>query len=297
MTGIVSTVIRQRTQLAQQKPLHKAPKWPSHKPSHKHSKQLKQSSHQQLFRQQSLHQQSKQTHFDQARLVQTHLAILKLGVSIWNQWRASEPLTSPNLQRADLRGLHLENINLCRANLRGANLRGTYCYDADFQYADLRGASLTRAGLIGANLHKADLTGAVVKQAYLAQSDLSNAKFIRANMQSADFQGALLTQAVLTDAEIAEADFSASFDLTLSQLKVTKDAHLACLSPDLKTQLEMMPVIAKLVVPSPVATFTKPVAAISQIDNPAAQASRSRAAAPAKSALAIDSQFGIVSLG
>ena len=157
-----------------------------------------------------------------------HFAILELGVSIWNQWRAAEPLTVPNLKNADLSELHLENVNLCRANLRGAKLNKTYLYDADFQGADLRDANLNRALLIGANLHRANLSGAVLNQAYLAQSDLSNANFTGAQLQKADLKDALLTDAVLANASIAEADLATSQDVTQQQLNSARDAHLAC---------------------------------------------------------------------
>lgn len=170
-----------------------------------------------------------------------HIAILHLGVSIWNQWRASEPLTVPNLQNADLTGFHLENINLCRADLRNANLSKAYLYEADFQEADLRSANLTRAGLIGANLHGANLSGAIVKQAYLAQSDLSNANFTGAHLQKADFQAALLTKAVFANARVAEARFTTSFDLTRAQIACARGTHLACFDAALNSQLGLPP--------------------------------------------------------
>lgn len=170
-----------------------------------------------------------------------HFAILQLGVSIWNQWRAAEPLTVPNLKNADLSDLHLENINLCRANLRGAKLTKAYLYDADFQGADLRDADLTRALLIGANLHKANLSGAILKQAYLAQSDLSNADFTGAQLQRADLKDALLTQADFANARIAEAELSTSFDLTQHQLNSTRDAHLACFDAAVPEGLSLTP--------------------------------------------------------
>ena len=170
-----------------------------------------------------------------------HFAILELGVSIWNQWRASEPLTVPNLQNTDLRGFHLENINFCRADLRNANLSTAYLYEADFQEADLRNANLTRAGLIGANLHRANLSGAIVEQAYLAQSDLSNANFTGAHLQKADFQAALLSEAVFVNARVAEAEFTTSFDLTRAQIACARGTHLACFDAVLSVQLGLPP--------------------------------------------------------
>lgn len=170
-----------------------------------------------------------------------HFAILKLGVSIWNQWRASEPLTVPNLQNADLRGFYLENINFCRADLRNANLSNACFYEADFQEANLSRANLTRAGLIGANLHKANLTEAIVQQAYLAQSDLSHANFTGAQLQQADFRAALLTEAIFVNARVAEAGFTASLDLTKTQIACAEGTHLACFDPDLSVQLGLPP--------------------------------------------------------
>lgn len=174
-------------------------------------------------------------------VVETHFAILQLGVSIWNQWRASEPLTRPNLRKANLAGLHLENVNLCRADLRQTNLSNAYLYDADFQEADLRGANLTRAGLIGANLHKANVSGAVLKHAYLAQSDLSQANFTSARLQKADLQSALLTNTIFNRTRLAEAELTGSFDLTKAQLESARGVHLACFDAALKVELGLAP--------------------------------------------------------
>lgn len=157
----------------------------------------------------------------------THLAILQMGVAIWNRWRVKDPLTTPVLTNADLSGLDLENINLCRADLRGANLSGCYLYDADFQGANLRRANLCRAGLIGANFHRANLSGADLSHAYLAQSDLSNANLSSARLQEADLQAALLTEATFNRTQIAKAEMTDCFDLTVAQLAVAQDAHLA----------------------------------------------------------------------
>lgn len=171
----------------------------------------------------------------------THFAILQLGVSIWNQWRASEPLTRPNLRNADLSGFHLENINFCRVDLRGANLSSAYLYEADFQEANLRHANFTRAGLIGANLHKAIASGANFQNAYLAQSDLSNANFTKASLQKADLQAALVTHAIFAKANIAETELIGSFDLTRAQLESARNVHLACFDTALRGELNLEP--------------------------------------------------------
>jgi len=170
-----------------------------------------------------------------------HIAILEMGVSIWNQWRASEPLTVPNLQNANLSGRSLENANLARANLRGACLEGAYLYDADFQEADLRGALLDRSVLIGANFCKANLAGATLNHAYLAQSDLSFATFVGASLESADLQSAILTQSTFTQARLAAAEMTQCFGLTPSQIQSAADGYMAFLPDNLKALVSSTP--------------------------------------------------------
>jgi hypothetical protein len=60
-----------------------------------------------------------------------HLAVLRQGVEVWNEWRRTNPLIEP-----DFRG----------QSFKGKNLSG-----ADFSKADLRSANFTDATLIGAN--------------------------------------------------------------------------------------------------------------------------------------------------
>ncbi|MGH6892594.1 MAG: pentapeptide repeat-containing protein [Dongiaceae bacterium] len=85
------------------------------------------------------------------------VALLRSGVSAWNDWRRQHSDITPDLSGAQLRGLDLSAANLSGADLRQADLRG----------ANLRGAQLTRARLDEANFFKAlleaaDLDGAVL---------------------------------------------------------------------------------------------------------------------------------------
>ena len=86
-----------------------------------------------------------------------HLAILKQGVRVWNQWRHTRPNEKPDLSRA---------IEIPQT-LEGINLRSDGLY----------GASLSRA-----NLQGADLSEAKLKYAWLNGADLRDAKFIRSDM-------------------------------------------------------------------------------------------------------------------
>ena len=85
------------------------------------------------------------------------VALLRSGVSAWNDWRDQNPDIAADLSSASLRGLDLASADLHAADLRRADLRGVI----------LRGAQLVGARLEGANLFKAvlddaDLDGAVL---------------------------------------------------------------------------------------------------------------------------------------
>ena len=88
------------------------------------------------------------------------VALLRSGVSAWNDWRDRNAGVAADLSGTSLRGLDLTAADLRAADLRRADLRG----------AILRGARLTGARLDGANLFKAvledaDLDGAVLLDA------------------------------------------------------------------------------------------------------------------------------------
>ena len=64
-----------------------------------------------------------------------HLAILKQGADVWNEWRQAHADIRPDLTAADLH----------HADLRGFNL-----IEADLTLADLSRANLSQADLSGA---------------------------------------------------------------------------------------------------------------------------------------------------
>ena len=113
-----------------------------------------------------------------------HLAMLKEGVGVWNQWRREHPNAGLDFSGLDLKA-NLGNADLREANLGSANLSG----------ADLSRANLSRANLSGANLIGADLSGA----------DLSGANLSGANLISANLSGANLSRAGLHRANLAIA--------------------------------------------------------------------------------------------
>ncbi|HEY0733793.1 MAG TPA: pentapeptide repeat-containing protein [Herpetosiphonaceae bacterium] len=71
-----------------------------------------------------------------------HLAILRQGVDVWNQWREEHVDIVPNLSRADLSELDLRGVDFTRGILywvilRAANLTGANLLQADLIEADL----------------------------------------------------------------------------------------------------------------------------------------------------------------
>jgi uncharacterized protein YjbI with pentapeptide repeats len=158
------------------------------------------------------------------------LAILKQGVTAWNEWRSKNPATRPQLSKANLRKANLNGVNLSRANLSAAdlviaNLRGTDLSWVDLGGADLSGADLTQADLTeaklntarlfgvelceanlrGADLSKVTLSGADLTAADLTEANLSTATLFRATLRGANLSGARLSRAKLGGADLREA--------------------------------------------------------------------------------------------
>ena len=130
-----------------------------------------------------------------------HLKILKLGVEMWNRWRAQ----NTEIEMPDLSG-----VNLAHAKLSSANMQSVDLSHADLRRAYLSHANLTLAKLTEVNLDSADLTYA----------DLNQANLCRANVANADLSYANLSEADLTGVDFKHSDFSES-DLTRAEMWFT----------------------------------------------------------------------------
>ena len=142
-----------------------------------------------------------------------HLAILKEGVAVWNEWREQHPDIEPNLRGADLDDANLRRAYLSGAHLEAANLAGANLFEANLSEADLRAARLGGADLRGADLSEADLAGEYIRGADLSPPSLIGASFgaanlIGADLSAADLSRADLTAATLVGANLARADLS-----------------------------------------------------------------------------------------
>ena len=151
-----------------------------------------------------------------------HLAKLKEGVEVWNQWREDHlPLTKPDLSgahlyRFDLRHANLRQADLAGANLRQADLAGANLSGADLGRANLSGADLDRTNLSGANLghailHIANLHEANLSKADLRGANLHNANLYETNLSKVDLSGTALTGANLNRTDLRGANFSDAY--------------------------------------------------------------------------------------
>jgi uncharacterized protein YjbI with pentapeptide repeats len=114
-----------------------------------------------------------------------HLAILRQGVQVWNEWRKDNHDVWPDLRGADLSGVDLSGTNLNWAGLIYANLRY-----ADLKRANLSAADLSSADLSGTHFNGANLSGAHLAWANLTGADLSGADLSSADLDGADFADA-----------------------------------------------------------------------------------------------------------
>src|SRR5437868_1961926 len=97
---------------------------------------------------------------------QDHLAKLKEGVEVWNQWREEHPGIQPDLQKANLR-----EANLQKADLQEAFFDvGTRLRDAVLGDGRSGGAAVADLNWGGANLAVVDWTQVkVLGDEYVAQ--------------------------------------------------------------------------------------------------------------------------------
>ncbi|HKP54441.1 MAG TPA: toll/interleukin-1 receptor domain-containing protein [Chloroflexia bacterium] len=138
-----------------------------------------------------------------------HLAIIRQGVEVWNEWREHNPDKTPDLKKANLNWANLDNANLIGANLSDAKL-----LRADLSLVDLSDANLTRANLMGADLGGADLS-----DANLTRANLNGANLIRGQLGAAQLGAAQLVRANLTYADLSDTNLSGA-NLTYANLNV-----------------------------------------------------------------------------
>ncbi len=140
-----------------------------------------------------------------------HLAILKQGVEVWNQWREEKREPRPDLSRADLSGRKLSGVNFRNAELHGADLGLANLYSADLRRAslikaDLGGATLSESDLRGAILLRSDLRVTILRRAKLRRTNLHGASFIGTDLEGADLGTASMNSTSIGDIDLSVVD-------------------------------------------------------------------------------------------
>jgi hypothetical protein len=174
-----------------------------------------------------------------------HLAILKEGVEVWNQWREVTPDIRPDLQvahlwGADLQGAHLWGADLQGAHLTGADLQGAHLQGAGLQDADLTGANLQGADLTAANLRGADLTAANLQGAKLRGASLVQTNFERANLTGCSVYGISAWDVNLVGAQQANLAIMPSDEpgITVDDLEVAQFIYLLIHNEKIRNVIE-----------------------------------------------------------
>jgi hypothetical protein len=127
-----------------------------------------------------------------------HIAVLRQGRSVWNEWRQEHQGI-----RADLTGAYLSETSMEWAEpdvpgeLGIADLEGFDLSGASFAYARLQGANLRGAKLSGANLRGANLRRADLRHANLREVRFFSTNLTLANLSYADVTGAIFWETVL----------------------------------------------------------------------------------------------------
>ncbi|MEO1669816.1 MAG: pentapeptide repeat-containing protein [Cyanobacteria bacterium J06631_2] len=138
------------------------------------------------------------------------------------------PLRGFNAPEADLRGIDLSGADLSHAYLSGADLS-----NADLSHANLSHANLVETKLSNANLSNSLLTGANISYASFIEANLQSVDFVGANIIGANFVRSNLAQAYfgdvnfnqcrLNDANLQKTKFFGVENLTVEQIKTSKN--------------------------------------------------------------------------
>lgn len=146
-----------------------------------------------------------------------HVAILKQGVEVWNQWREANPDILPDLRQVKLQAADLTQVNFNRVNLNGADLRAADLSLSNLNEVSLIGTDLSKTDIAEANLLDAKLMSAKLREANLWKSIFRGADFWEADLMSANLKNANLSGASLWKSFLSKADLSGA-DVTWTKI-------------------------------------------------------------------------------
>jgi hypothetical protein len=137
-----------------------------------------------------------------------HLAILRQGVEVWNEWRERNLEVKPELSSSNFSSANLREANFSSAELSSVDFSSAYLHLANFSSANLREANFKSSSLYLANFSSAYLYLANFRLAYLKEAKFSSAFLHLADFSSADLDSANLSLSDLYSADLNWANLS-----------------------------------------------------------------------------------------
>ncbi len=129
-----------------------------------------------------------------------HVAILKQGVEVWNEWRENSRNEYADLSGVDLSGETLRGVDFWFTNLRNSNLRMTNLSESHMHWTWLNNSDLYNSFLINADFIEANLYAANLRQAQLHRT-----RFEGGNLHGADFTEAVFAETLFVDTDLSNA--------------------------------------------------------------------------------------------
>ncbi|MEH1777090.1 pentapeptide repeat-containing protein [Nostoc sp.] len=155
-----------------------------------------------------------------------HLAILRQGVQVWNEWRKENPHIKPDLTRVRFKRLsNYDKANFSETNLSEADFSGNFLNEINFSKANLIKVNLGLSNLHYINFNRANLSEAIIVNAYINETNFSaanlskanlylsrfiNSKFNKANLANGNCFGSLFIKTDFTEANLQQTNFSAT---------------------------------------------------------------------------------------
>ena len=138
-----------------------------------------------------------------------HLAILKQGVEVWNEWRKCNPDVIPDLEGANIDGIqqvrrsHLKSgskLIVGLKDLSGINLRGAKLRGSTWAFVNFRGADLSNLQLRVVTLHSCVLTETCLNNSLFLYTFLGNCGLSRTDFSMSSFAYTVFSNCNLDDA-------------------------------------------------------------------------------------------------
>lgn len=124
-----------------------------------------------------------------------HLAILRQGVDVWNQWRQENPDITP-----DLSWINTNNIDLS----------GAYLFQVDLSGASFKNQIFNNVSFSKSNLYRADFSNSRSFHVCFSETNLIKTNFASANLVNVNFLDANLSHANFYDTRLSRIVFDST---------------------------------------------------------------------------------------